>query len=678
MKGKTIIQSTLILSFAAIILPGLGQSAGPPVFPAMDLGQSARGAAIISNLGNRLPEVAQFYGMTETALGALCLRDRDLRVDRFGKLLFACPGVPADAAQGGVVPDPADVGEEAPTADNAATDALLNYPASQTFFLHSKPGCSRVIHLDFNGHTTTGTQWNASYTGGAPITTPAYDTEGTPTSFSSVELANIQEIWKRISEDYAPWEVDVTTEQPPFESLRKTDDLDTAYGVRVLIGGSSNDWFMSPAGGVAYLRSFSWNSDTPCFVFPAQLGNGDPKFVAEASSHETGHCTGLSHDGAAGGTIYYAGHGDFPNSWAPIMGNSYYSEVTQFSRGEYTGANNLEDDLAIIDTYIPRSPDLAGDDILTAVPLAGPVFSATGLIQSRTDADLYRVDAAAGTLNFTVSPASPDSNLDISLGLYNGAGSLLTSSNPAASLGATLNAVVSAGTYYLAVDGAGFGTGSTGYTDYDSLGQFSLSGTLTSTDNRAPVAVVSQTTPVTGVAPLTVNFSSAGSSDPEGSLLRYDWDFGNGVRSTAANPQYIYITPGTYTASLVVFDNGNLSNAASVLISVTAPPIGPKVMYVSNIAMTKTVSSKGTSATAVVTVRDGTGAVKSNATVSGAWTGLTTATTNVKTNSRGNATFKSATTKNNGTFFFRVNNITLSGFTYDATKNVETTDSILK
>ena len=40
----------------------------------------------------------------------------------------------------------------------------------------------------------------------------------------------------------------------------------------------------------------------------------------------------------------------------------------------------------------------------------------------------------------------------------------------------------------------------------------------------------------TGPAPLTVNFSSAGSVDPEGQALTYSWDFGDGSTSTAANP----------------------------------------------------------------------------------------------------------------------------------------------
>jgi len=309
--------STLIASvLAATAVSSASAQATDPVFPAMSFSQGFRGAGIIAGLGNRLPEVANFYGMTEQDFGKLCLRDKDLRADKTGRLLYACEGTVA----------------KAPTATNGGTNALLTYPASDTFLLHSKPGLSRVLYLDFNGHTTSSTQWNTSYTGGASFTSPAYDTDGVPSSFSTGELANIQEIWKRVSEDYAPWEVDVTTAEPPLESLRKTSSTDTAYGIRMVIGGSSYDWLGVGAGGVAYIGSFSWNSDTPAFVFPPQLGNGYPKYVAEAISHECGHTVGLNHDGQTNGTEYYGG----ANGWAPIMGVGYYSTVTQFSKGEYS------------------------------------------------------------------------------------------------------------------------------------------------------------------------------------------------------------------------------------------------------------------------------------------------------------------------------------------------------
>lgn len=650
----------LLLALLASVLTARAQNAPSADFPVLKPGKAAKGSAIISALGKRLPEVARFYGLTDQEFGALCLRDNDLRSDRSGRLFYACEGTAV---------------AKAPTATNGATNALLTYPASDTFLLHSKPGLSRVLYLDFNGHTTSGTQWNASFTSGAAFTSPAYDTDGNPASFSSGELANIQEIWKRVSEDYAAWDVDVTTAEPPLESLRKSSATDTAYGVRMVVGGSSYDWLGAGAGGVAYIGSFNWSSDTPAFVFPPQLGNGWPKYVGEAVSHECGHTVGLNHDGKSGGTEYYEGH----NGWAPVMGVGYYANITQFSKGEYTGANNTQDDTTIINGYIPRSPDLAGNDILTAVPLSGTSVSATGIIESRTDADLYRVDAGAGALSFNVIPASPDANLDIGLALYNGSGNLLTSSNPS-TLNSSLSATVPGGTYYLAVDGVGSGTASTGYTDYASFGQFSITGTVQPSLGLPPIAVVSETTPISGLAPLTVNFSSAGSVDPDGiGGLSYDWDFGVPGEvtdvSNLPNPSYTYSEAGTYTASLAVYDSTGLSGSAFVVITVQDLA---DLLYVSDITMTTSAGGRGTRATALVTIKDAAGNVKPDATVTGTWSGLTSGSASAKTGAAGTASFTSGWTKKSGTFTFTVTGVSLAGTTYDQLRNVKTSASITK
>ncbi|MGY0002426.1 ThuA domain-containing protein [Micromonospora sp. I033] len=72
-------------------------------------------------------------------------------------------------------------------------------------------------------------------------------------------------------------------------------------------------------------------------------------------------------------------------------------------------------------------------------------------------------------------------------------------------------------------------------------------------NSRPPVAKLAVDKD-SGPAPLTVAFSSAGSSGPDGTAITYAWDFdGNGsVDSTAANPSHTYGTPGRYTARLTV------------------------------------------------------------------------------------------------------------------------------
>jgi hypothetical protein len=164
-----------------------------------------------------------------------------------------------------------------PKQSAATVSAALNL--SQTFFLNSLLGANHTIYLDFNGHTTSGTSWNTSYNK-TNIVTPAFDFDGNTGSFSNAELETIQYIWQRVAEDFIPFNVNVTTQAPAdINDLIKSGTGDTRWGVRVAIGGSSYDWFGAGAGGVAYVGSFNWNSDTPTFVFDEQLGNGNEKYT---------------------------------------------------------------------------------------------------------------------------------------------------------------------------------------------------------------------------------------------------------------------------------------------------------------------------------------------------------------------------------------------------------------
>lgn len=88
--------------------------------------------------------------------------------------------------------------------------------------------------------------------------------------------------------------------------------------------------------------------------------------------------------------------------------------------------------------------------------------------------------------------------------------------------------------------------------------------------NRWPVAVAAGS-PASGDVPLAVTFSSAGSSDPDGSIASYLWEFGDGATSTTANPSHTYTVPGQYVALLTLTDNQGASTRNTVQINVTAP-----------------------------------------------------------------------------------------------------------
>jgi glucose/arabinose dehydrogenase/PKD repeat protein len=92
---------------------------------------------------------------------------------------------------------------------------------------------------------------------------------------------------------------------------------------------------------------------------------------------------------------------------------------------------------------------------------------------------------------------------------------------------------------------------------------------------NAPPAAAATATPSSGAPPLTVTFSSAGSSDPEGQALTYEWDFGDGsARGTSPSPQHVYAAENTYTVTLTVRDPQGASGTAKtqVVVGSNTPP----------------------------------------------------------------------------------------------------------
>jgi hypothetical protein len=375
------------------------------------------------------------------------------------------------------------------------------------FKLHSSPSSSKVIYLDFDGHIIQGTAWNE---GNHPnITAPPIDWDGSPSTFSATEQAYIQEIWARVAEDFMPFDIDVTTEYMGGNEdfLVRSSPSDQEYGLRVLISPGIMPILCS-CGGISYVSIYGRvgiDYYMPSLVFPDGLGNS-PKCIAEAVSHEAGHALGLHHDGTAS-TGYYSGHGGGETGWAPIMGVSFDRPLAQWSRGEYAGANNQEDDLAIIAASAPYRPDDFNDTVAaaaaSALVSAGPALAAAGVIGHTGDVDVFPfAAAAAGVMAATAAPASAGPNLDILLQLINASGAVLASANPAGALAATLTFTLpEAGRYYLAVSGVGAGDpAGTGYPSYGSLGQYTLTGDVQPLASSATVVAGQTSTTATATS----------------------------------------------------------------------------------------------------------------------------------------------------------------------------------
>ncbi|GJQ58675.1 MAG: hypothetical protein D8M57_11705 [Candidatus Scalindua sp. AMX11] len=439
---------------------------GKPEFPAISLSVVEQGEQAIQKLGDKLSEVAEWYGMTEQQFVDMLREDHTARIDTEGRLFYV------DEA-----PDPA--------IEDAETDiATAPFAYDQTFKLHSRSGSKRVLYLDFNGHLITGgTAWNNSY--GDPINAKPYDLDSDPSTFSNEEMDRIQNIWLLVAEDYAPFDIDVTTEDPGQDAITRSSASDEFYGTRMVM--TDDDFAGCGCGGFAYVGVFDnvGNHHKPAFVFNKSLIG-----AAEAASHEAGHNLGLSHDGITGGSGYYSGHGSGNTGWAPIMGAGYNKNLVQWSQGEYPNSNQTQDDIQIIqDNGALLLADDHGNNAGTATALgitangSSITLDGKGIIERRTDLDFFSFTSGAGTISINVTPAAGVRipNLDILATLYNASGTLITSSNPVDDLNASINVdSLPAGVYFISIDGTGNGSLATGYSDYASLGKYTISGSAPS------------------------------------------------------------------------------------------------------------------------------------------------------------------------------------------------------
>jgi hypothetical protein len=120
-----------------------------------------------------------------------------------------------------------------------------------------------------------------------------------------------------------------------------------------------------------------------------------------------------------------------------------------------------------------------------------------GLITTRTDVDAFTFYAYAGQVTLEVAPfevATGKGNLDVEMTILNDVGETVAVVNPTTLVGATWSAEVAAGFYTVVIDGVGKAavTGDPGYSDYGSLGWYTLFGTVPEVpeENFAPVVLV--------------------------------------------------------------------------------------------------------------------------------------------------------------------------------------------
>ena len=229
----------------------------------------------------------------------------------------------------------------------------------------------------------------------------------------------------------------------------------------------------------------------------------------------------------------------------------------QLNQGAYTGYWRLGGDNLASVASRPNSDYFAGqldeaavyDRALTASEVLSRFTKGGGSIPN--DAPIAAFTSAVSSMQVTFD-SSGSSDPDGTIASYSwnfGDGQSSTTANPS-------HGYATAGTYDVTL------------TVTDNLGKSSSVTHQVTVTNPAPTAAFDYS-----VSVRTVTFNSSGSSDPNGTIAGYLWNFGDAGTSTAANPQHLYAGPGTYNVTLTVTDNHGATSSITkpVVVSNAAP-----------------------------------------------------------------------------------------------------------
>ncbi len=377
----------------------------------------------------------------------------------------------------------------------------------------SRPGSPYTLYLDFSGFNYPG-QWAGDTPGNIGAWRNAVG------SFSVPQQNEIKNIWARISEAYAPFNVNVTTVDPSGLALNNWAGRLNYYDatprvMHTIITGNSNPGsFFSGAGGVSYLDVWSGtsaNGQKTNWVFGDRLSYNH-RNVYTASTHENGHAAGLEHQSdvnLGNSVVNNYSTNQSSSTLAPFMGVGYGASrnTWRIGRDEGTPSTNQND----VGQILSDNPgmgyfiDSIGDTLGTATPLpllgnlidpslakgvviptssANPAVtsSVAGYFSFTTTGGVNTINLHAGGQLITAGTADPEPTLDGTLRILNSGGTPVATA-ATSSLGETLSINLSAGNYYVEVTSAGGKAGNTNGgawqpSQYFDIGSYFLSGTI--------------------------------------------------------------------------------------------------------------------------------------------------------------------------------------------------------
>jgi hypothetical protein len=315
--------------------------------------------------------------------------------------------------------------------------------------LNSNPGAPHVLFLDFDGHVMPpfSVQVNGETREALETSILPFSLDSNPNSLTAEEQGFIRTVWKHVAEDYAPFNINVTTVEPPSLASPVNDNVANGTALRVAIGDfdPQNAFRHEGADRGGYVPggpgSFTNAVPNAAFVFPKGFVNdNDPFRTGHTASHEAGHAFGLNlhqlgtpldrraimgtPSAGALRTIWYL--------CGPISGPTGPAEPCKEDLGmDIPGVS--QDDVAVLTSMLDARPDDHGTvNSPTLLSLTGVsrvngiteiTLEGSGIIENLNDQDFFSFWAGPG--QFTVRadvPGNKVANLDAELELWSNTG----------------------------------------------------------------------------------------------------------------------------------------------------------------------------------------------------------------------------------------------------------------